>query len=72
VGDALIHISSRHFHKTASVVIHLPSPSCVLQRPAQIIDFSVKELTKKKTEKNQWHLQIHPSQSQRCHHEADR
>ena len=26
----------------------------------------------KKTEKNQWHLQIHPSQSQRCHHEADR
>ena len=26
----------------------------------------------KKTEKNQWHLQIHPSQSQRCHQEADR
>jgi len=51
VGDALIHISSRHFHKTASVVIHLPSPSCVLQRPAQIIDFSVKELTKKTQKK---------------------
>lgn len=26
----------------------------------------------KNPEKNQWHLQIHPSQSQRCHHEADR